>query len=414
MKSDFQVPNGWEVKTLGELASFRNGLNFLSNDTGHTIKVVGVGDFKDRSRLSQDALETVSLGKEPDPEDLLQDGDLLFVRSNGNKKLIGRCVLIKGVTTPLSFSGFTIRARLVSDEAQPDYVGLQMQSETTKRQIQEHGGGTNISNLSQSILAQIHVPIPPKREQTAILDIFSTWDTAIETTQKLIEAKKKLKKGLMQQLLTGKRRFPEFVNQPWPIRDLCDIGSFVKGKSISKSDINKDGAVPALLYGELYTTYDIAIRRVRSFVSPEIAASSTKVQHGDILFPSSGETADEIATPAVYLADEQDAVAGGDIVIFRPRKGDPLFLSFALNAYEGAHYRWRVAQGQSVVHIYTSSLKRHPVPFPSIAEQRRIAVTLDGFTHEIALLQEEVKFFKDQKKGLMQMLLTGQIRVRGG
>lgn len=101
------VPNGWKRTTLGDVADFKNGLNFTKTDKGEAIKIVGVGDFKDLSELrSTDYLETVYVNNKVKDEELLTDGDLLFVRSNGNKELIGRCLfsppLLPGLHIPAS------------------------------------------------------------------------------------------------------------------------------------------------------------------------------------------------------------------------------------------------------------------------------------------------------------------------
>ncbi len=302
--------------------------------------------------------------------------------------------------------------RSLNGELLPEFAYLYFSSPRGKHilTLASPGGAGRNKTLGQEEFKRLKIPVPPPNEQQRIVEILTTCDQSIRRMRKLIAAKRQLMQGFMQQLLTGKRRFPEFSDQPWPARCLSDIGSFAKGKGFGKSDLVDGDGVPAILYGELYTTYDIAVRRVRSRVSPEMAAKSTQIRRNDILFPSSGETADEIAKPAVYLGPK-GAVAGGDVIIFRPHEGDPLFLSFALNAQEAFRYRSRVAQGQSIVHIYRDNLAKHPVPFPSVPEQKQIASALDGIPKEIALLEQQRNLMVTEKRGLMQKLLTGQIRV---
>lgn len=209
------VPNGWSHTVLGNIADFKNGLNFTKADTGEEIKIVGVGDFKDFSELrSTDHLETVFVNNKVKKEELLQSGDLLFVRSNGNKELIGRCLFFPKITERLSFSGFTIRGRVNPSKALPEYVASIARSSIMKQQISRNGGGTNISNLSQQILSDIAIQLPSLPEQKKIAQILSTWDKAITTTEQLLANSQQQKKALMQQLLTGKKRFPGF-NDRW-------------------------------------------------------------------------------------------------------------------------------------------------------------------------------------------------------
>ena len=112
-------------RKLGEIAGFRNGINYVVGAKGEFAKVVGVGDFQDRTELTDfDSLCEIQLGGSVTEDDELKDGDLLFVRSNGSKHLIGRCVVIRNPPKKLTFSGFTIRARLNSAIALPAYVSL--------------------------------------------------------------------------------------------------------------------------------------------------------------------------------------------------------------------------------------------------------------------------------------------------
>lgn len=302
--------------------------------------------------------------------------------------------------------------RSINGELLAEYAYLYFTSPRGKHilALASPGGAGRNKTLGQEEFKRLKIPLPRLDEQQRIVEILTTWDQAIRRMRKLISAKRRLMQGLMQQLLTGQRRFPEFAGQPWPTRFLSDIGSFTKGKGFGKSDLVERDGVPAVLYGELYTTYDIAIRRVRSRVSTETASKSTHIRRNDILFPSSGETAEEIAKPAVYLGPK-GAVAGGDVIVFRPREGDPLFLSCALNSQEAFRYRARVAQGQSIVHIYSDNLAKHPVPFPSMPEQKRIATALENIGNEIALLEQQRKLMVTEKRGLMQQLLTGQVRA---
>ncbi len=189
------VPDGWKRITLGEVAEFKNGLNFTKADKGEAIKIVGVGDFKDLSELrSTDLLETIYVNNKVRDEELLEDGDLLFVRSNGNKDLIGRCLFFPEVATRLSYSGFTIRGRVNKDLALPEYIASVARSSMMKQQISRSGGGTNISNLSQQILKDVAFLLPPLPEQKKIAQTLSTWEKAIITTEQLLANSQQQKK----------------------------------------------------------------------------------------------------------------------------------------------------------------------------------------------------------------------------
>lgn len=203
------LPEGWRLLRLGDVATFKNGLNFTASDAGEAIKIVGVSDFKRHTQLADtDGLATVRVSKRVRDSELLASGDLLFVRSNGNKALVGRCLYFPKVSERLAFSGFTIRARVDRDALLPQFASHLMRSEMVRSQIALAGGGTNISNLSQEALADISIQVPPFAEQEYIAGALDTWDRAIAVTERLLANSHKQKQALMAQLLTGKRRAP--------------------------------------------------------------------------------------------------------------------------------------------------------------------------------------------------------------
>ena len=121
------LTKGWNEYLLGDIATFRNGLNFTKSDAGELVKIVGVSDFKNRSKLENiDELESINVALKVRDLDLLESGDLLFVRSNGNKELIGRCLYFPYVNERLSFSGFTIRGRVNTSMIEPEFASYLM------------------------------------------------------------------------------------------------------------------------------------------------------------------------------------------------------------------------------------------------------------------------------------------------
>ncbi len=218
------VPEGWEVVPFGELADFKNGLNFNKDDDGRAIKVVGIPDFWQRTTLTDfSGLKTITCRGEVGESHMLRSGDLLFVRSNGNPELVGRCLFFPVVDEPISFSGFTIRGRVDTRRMLPEFAAGLLTSDIAKDQIRKGGGGTNISNLSQDILGGIPVFVPPLPEQQKIAEILGTWDKAIETTEALLANARTQKRALMQSLLTGTRQFPGFEDHPWREVRLGDV-----------------------------------------------------------------------------------------------------------------------------------------------------------------------------------------------
>ncbi len=160
----------WAKKRLADVADFKNGLNFTRQSNGHTLQMVGVGDFQDRSIVPTQALQSVTIdGNIPD-EYLLRRNDILTVRSNGSKDLVGRCMLVPELSAPTSFSGFIIRIRLDTSAVSPRFFLHFMKSSGTRDRLMRVGGGANISNINQAKLSELPVALPPLAQQEEIAD----------------------------------------------------------------------------------------------------------------------------------------------------------------------------------------------------------------------------------------------------
>lgn len=159
----------WEKKRLGDCGTFKNGMNFASTESGYSIHSLGVGDFKNLYKIENtETLSEISLNAAPSEEYLLKDGDIVFVRSNGNKELVGRCLLVYPKNIPTTYSGFCIRFRKKIDQLDADFLLHFMKSDKS-RKILNGKEGANISNLNQKILGDFEVPLPPLEEQKSIV-----------------------------------------------------------------------------------------------------------------------------------------------------------------------------------------------------------------------------------------------------
>ena len=160
MFGDNPIENGkWKVEKLGNLGLCKNGMNFSYEDNGFEINCLGVGDFKDNAVISNcEKLPVISLNEKPSEEYLLKDNDIVFVRSNGNKELVGRSVLVhpRVLTT---FSGFCIRFRLSTDSINHLFLLQFLKMPNTRKNMA--GRGANIQNLNQQILSNLDIPVPP-------------------------------------------------------------------------------------------------------------------------------------------------------------------------------------------------------------------------------------------------------------
>jgi type I restriction enzyme S subunit len=252
------------------------------------------------------------------------------------------------------------------------------------------------------------VYLPPLTEQRKIAAVLHTWDEAIRLTQDLIAAKQQRKKGLMQRLLTGQVRFPGFEDRPWRwvrIDEVCRSKSGVgfpreqQGRDdlpilcIKVSDMNLEG-------NEKYIVN--AKNTVDQNIVQELRA--TVLQAGTVVFPKVGAA---LLTNKRRLTTKPTTF-DNNIMALIPVKIDPEFLYYLSLTLDMA----RLVQPGALPSVNQSDIGAINIGLPAIKEQQRIAAVLQACDREIKLLHQKLAALQQQKKGLMQHLLTGQIRVR--
>ena len=191
-------PKHWKTAFLLDIGYCKNGMNFHKGDSGVDIHCLGVGDFKNRTMIQNvEDLPFVSLNELPDPEYLLRDNDIIFVRSNGNKELVGRCLAIYPGSIPVTYSGFCIRYRLTSTNIDTPYLLQVLKTDSIRKKMT--GRGANIQNLNQQTLSQLLVPIPPLSLQNEFAAFVERVDQQKQTIQQSVEKLELMKKVLMQE-----------------------------------------------------------------------------------------------------------------------------------------------------------------------------------------------------------------------
>jgi type I restriction enzyme S subunit len=155
-------PKGWKVGSLTNFGSFKNGLNYNKGENGVRLRYLGVGDFGSRSQITDiESLSFIELDKLPPEEFLLRNGDLVFVRSNGNKQLVGRCLSVTPDNEAVTYSGFCIRYRIESQNIDQNYLRHLFRVPTFRKVMLQGGQGANIQNINQKILSNLNIPTPP-------------------------------------------------------------------------------------------------------------------------------------------------------------------------------------------------------------------------------------------------------------
>ncbi|HDH6631438.1 TPA: restriction endonuclease subunit S [Staphylococcus aureus] len=203
-------------------------------------------------------------------------------------------------------------------------------------------------------------------------------------------------------------RFPGFEDE-WEEKKLGDVATFAKGKLGAKKDVSQNG-VPIILYGELYTKYGAIVSKI--FSKTDIPENKLKIaKKNDVLIPSSGETAIDIATASCIYLNKGVAV-GGDINILTPQKQDDRFISLSINGINKNELS-KYAQGKTVVHLYNNDIKNLKIVFPSeFEEQVRIGDFFSKLDRQIELEEQKLELLQQQKKGYMQKIFSQELRFK--
>jgi len=403
------IPEDWVVKPLGELGTFKNGINKGKEDFGHGFPFVNLMDVFGIATVSNDAglgLVNSTVAERKLYE--LKRGDVLFVRSSVKPEGVGLTALVCDNLSNTVFSGFLIRFR-DNDQLAEEYKKYCFGLFRFRSSLIANSTVSANTNINQDALKSLQLVFPPqKREQRAIATALSDVDALITSLDKLIAKKRDIKQAAMQELLTGKRRLPGFSGE-WPTTCLGELGNFSKGNGIKKDDVLTDG-LPCIRYGEIYTRHNDYIRKFYSFISEDVAKGSQQIKKGDLLFAGSGETTEDIGKCVAYV-DDNEAYAGGDIIILSPKKDNSMYLGYLINHPSVASQKAKMGQGEMVVHISGKNLAKLIVNLPSVEEQTAIATILSDMDADLETLERKRDKTKAIKQGMMQELLTGRIRL---
>ena len=279
--------------------------------------------------------------------------------------------------------------REYEDNFDKSYLLQYLGSELIQNQYKRLAAGGVVSNISSDLVYSVKANVPPLPEQQKIAKILTTWDKAINATERLIDNSKQQKKALMQQLLTGKKRLLDDNGKPfegeWEEVELGDISNITTGSS----------------------------NRVDSSLDAEYAFFDRSL---------------DVRRSSIYLFDSEAVIVAGEGQEFVPKhfigKFDLHQRTYAIMDFKNAigkflyyyitfnrHYFLAQAVGSTVKSLRLPMFVKMPIKLPSVEEQQKIAAVLTNADKEIELLEQQLADLQQEKKALMQVLLTGKKRV---
>ncbi|MCK4407461.1 MAG: restriction endonuclease subunit S [Bacteroidales bacterium] len=338
----------------------------------------------------------------------VKNGDILL--STVRPNLLGYYYFKLPVKDFIVSTGFSVITP--KDNVSGEYIYQSLYGKALQNQFYRLIVGSNYPAINSSDVKNLRIPLPPLPEQRKIAQILSTWDKAIEKTEQLIQTKTQLKKGLMQQLLTGKKRFKEFIftnkrhnskvgliPKDWKIKKLHEIAKFSNGKAHEKYIVENGNYF--VVNSKFISTEGKVVKRSNECLSP--------LNTGDIAIVMSDIPQGVALAKCYFITVDNKYTLNQRIGCIRPYNADNQFVYFILNRNK---FYLKFDDGVSQTNLRKYEVIECPIPLPSLQEQRKITSTLNLIQNEINLLQNNLKLLITQKKGLMQKLLTGEVRVK--
>lgn len=404
-----EIPSDWEVKRLGQLFDFKNGINAGKENYGTGVKFINVMEVIYNDSFSAEKIPgTVQITEEQRQLYLVKNGDVLFNRTSETTDEIGLTAVYYG-KEEVVFGGFVIRGRPKDSSINDNFKRYCFRSKTVRDQIVKSGQGAIRTNIGQGDLEKVKVPLPPLPEQRAIAQMLSIWDEAITKTQALIAQKELRKKWLMQNLLTEKKRLKGFSGE-WKEKKVKDVFVRVTRKN---TEVNTNVVTISAQRGFVRQT-DFFNKSIAS----EILDNYFLVQKGEFCYNKSysngypwgatkrlnGFNKAVVTTLYICFGIKDRSETSGD---FFEQYFEANLLDRGLTkiAHEGG-------RAHGLLNVTPTDFFELEIPFPSIEEQTAIAQVMQAADKEIQLLKAKTDKLREQKKGMMQVLLTGKVRIK--
>ncbi|PQJ89302.1 restriction endonuclease subunit S [Aliivibrio sifiae] len=410
------VPNGWVDGRVGDLllglesgVSVNGEARVLEKNEKGVLKVSAVtyGVFRpNAAKVITSPTELTRAKVNP------KQGQIIISRSN-TEELVGASAYIDKQYDNL-FLPDKLWQTVPKTNSNMKWLSYVLSSKHCRYTLSNLATGTSgsMKNITKGELLSLKIGIPPLPEQRKITQILSTWDMAIATTEKLIDASKQQKKALMQQLLTGKKRLidPETgmaFEGEWEEFRLAELGNIVSGGTPSTSSSeywngNIDWVTPTDITKLRTRIIDNSARKITAL---GLSTSSAK------LVPTGSLLVCTRATIGAMAISQHQMCTNQGFKNLIPNKKTNIDFLYYLVSY-GKHKLISKASGSTFLELSKKDFEHIRFEIPKVNEQQKIASVLIAADKEIELLNAKLAHFKQEKKALMQQLLTGKRRVQ--
>jgi type I restriction enzyme S subunit len=406
----------WKCYKLSEISSLSNGINFEKSAYTRGVKLIGVSDFKNRIHPDYDSLQEVD-SKVVKSGDYLEKGDIVFVRSNGNKELVGRCMIIDR-HIPVTYSGFCIKLRFKDKKLfEPVFFNYLFRTRHFKKSMTGTAVGANIQNLSQSRLGNCEVNVPDIETQKRIATILSRYDSLIENYQKQIKLLEEAAQRLYKEWFVD-LHFPGHENtkivdgvpEGWEKKTLGELFFYVRGKSYSSNEISDEGCIMVNLKNiQAFGGYKRdAEKRFIGKYKPE-----QTLQKGDLVMGVTDMTQERRLVGHVALIPDfnEPATFSMDLIKIIPYSVPIIYLYCAMR-YGGISKQISpLANGVNVLHLKPDAMMGTMMVVPRKDLIERFCPFVEEMTNKILKNQSQIRLLTEARDRLLPKLMNGEIKV---
>ncbi|MFO0696016.1 MAG: restriction endonuclease subunit S [Polyangiales bacterium] len=415
---------------LGELGAFRNGVNFSREDEGRGLPVLKVKDFGNLTAVPSSGLDELDPARvRPAPDQLLEPGDTVIIRSNGNIDLVGRSLLVtQAMSRSTTFSGFCIRFRPDRRLVDPRYAFYVIRSQNTRRYFSSYGYGTGIQNLNQDILAKVPFWRPSLPEQHAIASILGALDDKIELNRRMNETLEAMARAIFKSWfvdfepvrakMEGRRPmgmdadtaalFPSRMVQSemgevpegWVVRPLDDVATFLNGLALQKYPPRSDDTLPVIKIAEMKNGITAKTDRADAGIPAQYV-----IRDGDVLFSWSGSLTVVVWSGGLGALNQH---------LFKVSSSEyPKWFYLGWVQHHLPEFQAIAADKATTMgHIQRHHLTRAKVVCPEPSLMNRASATLGPLVDLRVSRDLESAWLARMRDELLPRLLSGELRVR--
>ena len=405
------LPEGWSILKLKDISTLITKGTTPKKYISEGINFIKVESVTKSSELIPSKFAKIDISThESFKRSQLHNGDILFSIAGS----LGRLAVINSSHLPANTNQAFAIIRLIKHAIDPTYCAQQLKSEEIQIELKNLQTVGAQPNLSLQQVSDISVKTPPLPEQQKIAKILISVDEVIEKTQAQIDKLKDLKTGMMQELLTNGIGHTEFKDSPvgripadWEVKKFGDITLEHKQGYYSKDKYTLNGTY-LIRITDMQSPF-ISFAEMPKMLISEKDKKAYKVLNGDFLFARSGA----IGRYGIFDSNNE-ATFASYLIRFR------FDLAKILNEFVGFWYEsdvcqkqlGTITQGSSNININAQNIKELRIPIPALNEQKKITQTILSIVKKINCAKLKLNGLKNQKKALMQDLLTGKVRVK--